>query len=249
MKTQSSGKEAEAGQNLKRPKTTKGENSVNGHAAFENGKLAKKEFAKKILDDEKGLLEVANQIAKPKKQKAKVEKIPDETDPKWEEYITLNNCKSQAKREEIKQMIETALALPDISWSRIGGDFVAKTNNRIILRICAMTRPPTFSAMCPALGPSISRYTFEEVMQAIPKAHAMFYKQKALTKKGTEQHKSINGEEAVAILKAKVEGLSKSSKGFVVPKEVRVTDPEVKSWIKENCYSAVADKIMLNRVP
>jgi hypothetical protein len=111
-----------------------------------------------------------------------------------------------------------------------------------------MTRPPTFSAMCPALGPSISRYTFEEVMEAIPKAHAMFYKQKVLTKKGTEQHKSINGEEAVAILKAKVEGLSKTSKGFIKPKEIRVTDPAVKEWLKQNQYSAIADRIMLNRV-
>ena len=248
MKTQSSEKEVEAGQNLKRVKITKGENSVNGHAVFENGKLTKKQFAKKVLDDEKGLLETMNQIAKPKKKKAK-ESIPDETDPKWEQYITLNNCKSQAKREEIKKMIETALALPNISWSRVGGDFVAKTNNRIILRLCAMTRPPTFSAMCPALGPSISRYTFEEVMEAIPKAHEMFYRSKVPAKKGAKPHKSINGEEAVAILKAKVESLSKTSKGFVVPKEVRVTDPSVKAWIKENYYSAVADKIMLNRVP
>jgi len=248
MKTQISEKGAEAGQNLKRPKTTKGENSVNGHAVFENGKLTKKEFAKKILDDEKGLLEVANQIAKPKKKKQ--ESIPDEEDPKWEEYITLNNCKSQAKREEIKKMIETALALPNISWSRVGGDFVAKTNNRIILRICAMTRPPTFSAMCPTLGPSISRYKLEEFIEAIPKAHAMFHRSKSGTAKKVETpQNSLSGKDAVAILKAKVEGLSKTSKGFVVPKEVRVTDPSVKAWIKENCYSAVADKIMLNRVP
>lgn len=61
--------------------------------------------------------------------------------------------------------------------------------------------------------------------------------------------KSINGEEAVAILKAKVEGLSKTSKGFIKPKEIRVTDPAVKEWLKQNQYSAVADKIMLNRVP
>ena len=79
----------------------------------------------------------------------------------------------------------------------------------------------------------------------------MFHKQKALIKKGVkpQPHKSINGEEAVAILKAKVEGLSKSSKGFVVPKEVRVTDPAVKEWLKHNQYSVIADKIMLNRVP
>lgn len=246
MKTQSSEKEVGAGQNLKRPKATKGKSIVNGKAVFENGKLTKKEFAKKVLDDEKGLLETMNQIAKPKK-KAK-ESIPDETDPKWEQYITLNNCKSQAKREEIKQMIETALALPDISWSRIGGDFVAKTSNRIILRLCAMTRPPTFSAMCPSLGPNICRYEFDEVMSAIPKAHAMFHRSKVPAKKEGKPQKSINGEEAVAILKAKVEGLSKTSKGFVVPKEVRVTDPSVKEWIKENQYSAIADKIMLNRV-
>jgi hypothetical protein len=248
MKKQKSENEVEAGQNLKRPKTTKGENSVNGHAVFENGKLTKKEFAKKVLGDEKGLLETMNQIVKPKKKKAK-ESIPDEEDPKWEQYITLNNCKSQAKREEIKKMIETALALPNISWSRVGGDFVAKTNNRIILRICAMTRPPTFSAMCPALGPNIRRYEFDEVMQAIPKAHAMFYKQKALTKKGAKPQDSLRGEEAIKILKAKVESLSKTSKGFQVPSGIKVTDPSVKAWIKENCYSAVADKIMLNRTP
>jgi hypothetical protein len=69
--------------------------------------------------------------------------------------------------------------------------------------------------MCPSLGPSISRYTFEEVMEAISKAHEMFYRSKVLTKKGTKpQPQSIIGEAAVAILKAKVESLSKSSKGF-----------------------------------
>jgi len=114
-------------------------------------------------------------------------------------------------------------------------EIVAKTNNWIILRLCAMTRPPTFSAMCLALGPSISRYSFEEVMEAIPKAHAMFYKQKALTNKEGKPQNSLSGKDAVAILKAKIESLSKTSKGFVVPKEVRVTDPSVKEWIKGIC--------------
>jgi hypothetical protein len=244
MKTQSSEKEVEAGQNLKRVKTTKGKSTVNGKAVFENGKLTKPKVEQEIAD----FVEKKKQLTKPSKEK--VEDLPDE-DAKWCEYITINNVKNKQKREEIKQIITETLKLPNVKWSRIGGDFVAKTNNRIILRLCAMTRPPTFSAMCPSLGPSISRYTYEEVIGAIPKAHEMFYKLKIPTKKGTkpQPQKSINGEEAVAILKAKVEGLSKSSKGFVVPKEVRVTDPSVKAWIKENCYSAVADKIMLNRVP
>jgi len=231
MKTQSSEKEEEAGQNLKREKTTKGESSVNGHAIFENGNLVKPKVEQKT-----------------KPSKKKIEEIPDE-DEQWCEYITINNVKNKQKREEIKQIITETLKLPNIKWGRVGGDFVAKTNNRIIIRICAMTKPPTFSAMCPALGPSISRYTFEEVMEVIPKAHAMFYRSKVPAKKGAPPKNQLSGEEAVEILKTKVEGLSKTSKGFVVPKEVRVIDPAVKSWIKENCYSAVADKIMLNRIP
>ena len=191
-------------------------------------------------------VEKKKQLTKPNKEK--VEELEDE-DPKWCEYITINNVKNKQKREEIKQIITETLKLPNVKWSRIGGDFVAKTNNRIILRICAMTRPPTFSAMCPALGPNICRYEFDEVMSAIPKAHAMFYRSKVPAKKGTKpQSQSINGEEAVAVPKAKVEGLSKTSKGFVVPKEVRVTDPSVKEWLKQNQYSAIADRIMLNRV-
>ena len=243
MKTQSSEKEAESGQNLKRPKTTKGKCTVNGKAVFENGNLVKPKVEQEIAD----FVEKKKQLTKPSKKK--VEELEDE-DIKWCEYITINNVKNKQKREEIKQIITETLKLPNVKWSRIGGDFVAKTNNRIILRICAMTRPPTFSAMCPALGPNICRYEFDEVMSAIPKAHEMFYKQKVLTKEGTKSQpqKSINGEEAVAILKVKVEGLSKSSKGFVVPKEVRVTDPSVKEWLKQNQYSAIADKIMLNRV-
>ena len=249
MKKQSSEKEVGAGQNLKRPKATKGKSIVNGKAVFENGKLTKKEFAKKVLDDEKGLLETMNQIAKPKKKKQQ-ESIPDETDPKWEEYLSLNNVNDKQKREEIKQIITEALKLPDITWVKTkGNEFIVKIHNRIILRLVALSKPATWSAMCPSIGPNICRYEFDEVMGAIPKAHEMFYKQKVPAKKEGKPQKSINGEEAVAILKAKVEGLSKSSKGFVVPKEVRVTDPSVKEWIKENCYSAVADKIMLNRVP
>ncbi len=244
METQSSEKEVEAGQNLKRVKTTKSENSVNGHAVFENGNLVKPKAEQEIAD----FVEKKKQLTKPSKKK--VEELEDE-DAKWCEYITINNVKNKQKREEIKQIITETLKLPNVKWSRVGGDFVAKTNNRIILRICAMTRPPTFSAMCPSLGPSISRYTFEEVMEAIPKAHEMFFKQKVLTKEGTktQPQTSVSGKDAVAILKAKVEGLSKTSKGFIKPKEIRVTDPAVKEWLKQNQYSAVADKIMLNRVP
>ena len=242
MKKQKRGKEVEAGQNLKRPKTTKGKCTVNGKAVFENGNLVKPKVEQEIAD----FVEKKKQLTKPSKKK--VEELEDE-DVKWCEYITINNVKNKQKREEIKQIITETLKLPNVKWSRVGGDFVAKTNNRIILRICAITRPSTFSAMCPSLGPSISRYTFEEVMEAISKAHEMFYRSKALTKKGTKpQPQSIIGEEAVAILKAKVESLSKSSKGFIKPKEVRVTDPAVKKWLKQNQYSAIADKIMLNRV-
>jgi hypothetical protein len=242
MKTQSSEKEAEAGQNLKREEAPKHKSIVNGKAIFENGKLTKPKVEQEIAD----FVEKKKQLEKPSKKK--VEELEDE-DPKWCEYITINNVKNKAKREEIKQIITETLKLPNVKWSRVGGDFVAKTNNRIILRICAMTRPPTFSAMCPSLGSSISRYAFEEVMDAIPKAHEMFYKQKVLTKKEGKPQKSINGEEAVAILKAKVESLSRTSKGFQVPSGIRVTDSAVKEWLKQNQYSAIADKIMLNRVP
>jgi len=233
MKTQISEKEAEAGQNLKRPKITTGKSTINGKAVFENGNLMKPKIEQKTNQNNK-----------------KVEDLPDE-DAEWYEYITINNVKNKQKREEIKQIITETLKLPDVKWSRVGGDFVAKTNNRIFLRLCALTRPVTFSAMCPSLGSNICRCTFEELMSAIPKAHAMFYRSKVLDKNGTKSQpqNSIRGKNAVAILKAKVEGLSETSKGFVVPKEIRVTDPAVKDWIKENCYSAVADKIMLNRIP
>jgi len=244
MKTQRSEKEMEAGQNLKRPKTTKGENSVNGHAVFENGNLVKPKAEQEIAD----FVEKKKQLTKPSNEE--VEELEDE-DEQWSQYLTINNVKNQEKREEIKAMISKVIKLPDVKWSKVNdADFVAKTNNRIILKICALSRPKTWSVMCPSLGPSISRYTFEEVMEAIPKSHEMFYKPKSGTAKKVETpQKSINGEEAVAILKVKVEGLSKTSKGFQVPSGIRVTDPSVKEWIKENCYSAVADKIMLNRIP
>jgi len=245
MKKQSSEKEVEAGQNLKRPKTTKGKSIVNGKAVFENGNLVKPKAEQEIAD----FVEKKEQLTKPSKKKG--EELEDE-DEQWIQYLTINNVKNQEKREEIKAMISKVIKLPEVKWSKVNdADFVAKTNNRIILKICALSKPATWSVMCPSLGPNICRYEFNQVMEAIPKAHAMFYKQKALTKKGTklQPQKSINGEDAVAILKAKVESLSKSSKGFVVPKEVRVTDPSVKEWIRENQYSAIADKIMLNRVP
>ena len=243
MKTQSSEKEIEAGQNLKREEKPKGKSTVNGHAVFENGNLVKP----KTTTDK--LLEMQVKKAKQKVTKKKVEDLPDE-DEQWSQYLTINNVKNQEKREEIKQMIEAVLELPDVKWSKVNDvDFVAKTNNRIILKICALSRPATWSAMCPSLGPNICRYEFDEVMSAIPKAHEMFYKQKVPVKKGAPPKKQLSGNDAVAILKAKVESLSKSSKGFVVPKEVRVTDPAVKEWLKQNQYSAVADKIMLNRVP
>ena len=86
-------------------------------------------------------------------------------------------------------------------------------------------------------------------MSAIPKAHEMFYKQKVPAKKGTklQPQKSINGEEAVAILKTKIEGLSESSKGFEVPSAVKLTDPKVKAYIKDNGYTATGNIIKLNR--
>ena len=243
MKTQSSEKEAETGRNLKREEKPKGKSTVNGHAVFENGNMVKPKVDQEIADF------VGKKKQLTKLSKEKVVELEDE-DVKWCEYITINNVKNKQKREEIKQIITETLKLPNVKWNRVEGDFVAKTNNRIILRICAMTRPPTFSAMCPTLGPSISRYKLEEFIEAIPKAHAMFHRSKSGTAKKVETpQNSLSGKDAVAILKAKVEGLSKTSKGFVVPKEVRVTDPSVKAWIKENCYSAVADKIMLNRVP
>ena len=147
-------------------------------------------------------------------------------------------------------MIRKVIKLPDVKWSKVNdADFVAKTNNRIILKICALSRPATWSAMCPSLGPSISRYTFEEVMEAIPKAHEVFYKQKVSAKKGEkpQPQKSINGEEAVQILKTKIEGLSESSKGFEVPSSVKLTDPKVKEYIKNNGYTATGNIIKLNR--
>jgi len=241
MKTQNSEKEVEAGQNLKRVKTTKGKSTVNGKAVFENGKLTKPKVEQEIAD----FVEKKKQLTKPSK-----EDLPDE-DEQWIQYLTINNVKNQEKRDEIKAMISKVIKLPDVKWSKINdADFVAKTHNRIILKICALSRPATWSVVCPALGPNICRYEFDEVMSAIPKAHAMFYRSKVPAKKGTKpQSQSINGEEAVAILKAKVESLSKTSKGFIKPKEVSVTDPSVKEWLKQNQYSAVADKIMLNRVP
>ncbi len=108
MKTQNSEKEEEAGQNLKRPKTTKGESSVNGYAVFENGNLVKPKVEQKT-----------------KPSKKKIEELPDE-DEQWCEYITINNVKNKQKREEIKQIITETLKLPNVKWSRIGGDFVAK---------------------------------------------------------------------------------------------------------------------------
>ena len=244
MKTQSSEKKAEAGQNLKREEKPKGKSTVNGHAVFENGKLTKPKVEQEIAD----FVEKKKQLTKPSKKK--VEELEDE-DEQWIQYLTINNVKNQEKRDEIKAMISKVIKLPDVKWSKVNDtDFVAKTNNRIILKICALSKPATWSVMCPALGPNICRYEFEEVMEAIPKSHAMFYKSKSGTAKKVETpQNSLSGTDAVAILKAKVEGLSKTSRGFVVPKEVRVTDPSVKAWIKENCYSAVADKIMLNRVP
>ena len=50
MKTQSSGMEAEAGQNLKRAKIKKGKSTVNGHAVFENGNLVKPKVEQEIVD-------------------------------------------------------------------------------------------------------------------------------------------------------------------------------------------------------
>ena len=141
MKTQSSEKEIEAGQNLKRPKTTKGKSTVNGKAVFENGNLVKP----KTTTDK--LLEMQVKKAKQKVTKNKVEVLPDE-DEQWIQYLTINNVKNQEKREEIKAMIETVLKLPDVKWSKSSEvDFVAKNNNRIILKLCALSRPKTWSVI------------------------------------------------------------------------------------------------------
>ena len=231
MKTRSSEKEVEAGQNLKREEKPKGKSTVNGHAVFENNKLTKPK---------------AEQKTKPSKKK--VEELPDE-DEQWNQYLTINNVKNQEKREEIKAMISKVLKLPDVKWSKVNdADFVAKTNNRIILKICALSKPATWSAMCPSLCPNICRYEFDEVMSAIPKAHAMFYRSKISAKKGAPPKNQLSGAEMVTILKAKVESTSDSSKGFIKPPAVNLTNPAVKSFIKDNVYTATGNTIMLNRV-
>ena len=243
MKKQSSEKEVEAGQNLKREEAPKHKSIVNGKPVFENGNLVKPKAEQEIAD----FVEKKEQLTKPSKKKG--EELEDE-DEQWSQYLTINNVKNQEKREEIKAMISKVIKLPDVKWSKANDtDFVAKTNNRIILKICALSRPKTWSVMCPSLGPNICRYEFDEVMDAIPKAHAMFYRSKVPAKKGTkpQPQKSINGDEAVQILKTKIEGLSASSKGFQVPPAVKLTDPKVKEYIKNNGYTATGNIIKLNR--
>jgi hypothetical protein len=241
MKTQSSEKEAEAGQNLKREEAPKHKSTVNGKAVFENGNLVKPKVEQEIAD----FVEKKKQLEKPSKKK--VEELEDE-DEQWFQYLTINNVKNQEKREEIKAMISKVIKLPDVKWSKVNdADFVAKTNNRIILKICALSKPATWSVMCPSLGPNICRYEFDEVMNAIPKAHEMVYKQKVPVKKGAKPQNQLSGDEAVQILKTKVEGLSKTSKGFQVPSVVKLTDPKVKAYIKDNGYTATGNIIKLNR--
>ena len=69
MKTQSSEKEAEAGQNVKRPETPKHKSTVNGTTNFENGKLVlpKKTDEQEIVDFVKKKEKLSAE--KPKKKK------------------------------------------------------------------------------------------------------------------------------------------------------------------------------------
>jgi len=223
-----------AGKELKRERTKSGKTEVNGHAVFEKGNLVKP----KTTTDK--LLEMQVKKAKQKVTKNKVEDLPDE-DEQWIQYLTINNVKNQEKREEIKAMISKVIKLPDVKWSKVNdADFVAKTNNRIILKICALSKPATWSAMCPSLGPSISRYTFEEVMEAIPKAHEMFHKV-AVTK--AKPKTQLPDDEALELLDSRLQLFEKSgnSKAFKKPKTVKITKA-VEQWALDNNLKITLDE-------
>ena len=253
-KKRSSKKKTDAVETVKRFRPEKKESKVNGTTNFENGKLVlpekttEQEITAFVAKKEK--LSAEKKVDKPKKQK-KVD-IPDEPDSKWEEYITLNNCKSQSKREEIKKMITAGLALKDVTWSKVGGDFVLKKSNRVILHICSLSKVSEFSAMCPALGKGMKRYTMEEVLKALPKSYDLVKSVKPkVSAKKVETPKSkgqLSGKEMVSILEAKVKSTSHSSKGFIKPPAVKLTDPAVKAFIKQNGYSTTGNTILLNRV-
>ena len=255
MSKKRSSKKKDAVETVKRFRPEKKESKVNGTTNFENGKLVlpEKTTEKEITAfvEKKKELEAEKKVNKPKK-KVK-ESIPDETDPKWEQYITINHCSSQEKREEIKKMITAGLALPDVAWSKVGGDFKLKTHGRVILHICVLSKVPEFSAMVPSLGPKMKRYTVEEVLKALPASHEKFHKVPAKTtapvKKGApKQTNQLSGKEMVSILEAKVESTSDSSKGFIKPPAVKLTNPEVKAFIKDNGYTTTGNSILLNRV-
>ena len=178
------------------------------------------------------------------RKKHKKEKLSNE-DSKWLEVINLNNCQNVESRKQIKQVLEELKKIDGLVMQKIcTHDLSAKLNGRVLCRICPLKQGWSGSI---TTG-NIKKYEVNQFIEELQKAHKEMPKPRKNSNK-SKLNIQLKGEEAVKFLEEKVAGLSKTSKGFQVPSGIRVTDPEVKDWIKENQYSAVADKIMLNRVP
>ncbi len=272
MSEKSSKKVAKA-ENVKRTKTEPKPATVNGKAKFENGKLVtqkKKELAKKVLDDEEGLVDAMNQIvAEPEPApktlaeaveliealRAEITKLKTHrTAPKLEELPDiespikyLNFCQVQKYRDELLYILAEVEKIEGIEIRHNAYAESYRYNNTLVGELFPLKRQ--WSAR---VNPGVVKRWdspeeyLDELKAQVEKVPAVKVEQKkpAPVKAGKP---SIGGDEAVVILKDKIEGLSVSSKGFEVPSAVKLTDPKVKEYIKDNGFTATGNIIKLNR--
>ncbi len=234
-------KSKKVGKKKKQEKQT----AVKGHATFENGSLmgVTAEVAEMRAKKE------AQQAQKAQKQspKGKKEKLADEGD-EWEQYCAINKPQVEKVRQDIKRIIEETLKLPDVVWAKTSGtDFCAKVNGRLIVRICPLAGNATFSTYVPGLTPQgkLLRHTVDEVVKALPEAHAMFHKVKVEKVEKPSTKTAEQGEEMVKLLKARLESAKGNKhKGVACPKGVKLSNPAVAEFIKGEGLTVDNGKIM-----
>jgi len=262
MSKKKSKKQKEA-ETVKIDRPEKKETKVDGSAKFENGKLVKPTATQELMEMQKkkeqlkaqepGTLDEAKKLIDALRAKLKgtiapkLEDLPD--DESKIKYF--NFCQVQKYRDEMKYILEQVEQIPGIEIRHNAYAECYRINNKLVGELFPLKRQWS-ARVHPGV---VKRWDtpdeyLEELRARIEKVRAEVpakAEQKPAPIKSKKEEKV--GEEAVAILKDKIKGLSKSSKGFAVPATVKLTDPEVKAWIKQNGYSATGNSIMLNRVP
>lgn len=213
------------GEPLRREKFEAGKSTVVGNGQFDrDGKLV-------------GPKKSAQRRNSKKKQLPNVEG--------YGELCNVNYIQNEQARGEVIEVIGALQKIDGIVLRKVSGhDLSVKMRGRQILKICPLRDRWSASVN----GSKIQGYTVKQVLDAVNEAVKEMQKKPIIkTAVETKEDSRITGKKAIKMLEEKVAGLSKTSIGFQIPRNVRV-DKEVKQWAKRNGYTLTADKIMLNRI-